>query len=142
MDKKALTAACGLDCFNCDIHESRLTPELAERIHERFGVPKENIACRGCRQEDGHHYHLPNGCATLDCAKRKGVTFCCECGEFPCALLAPLADQAAFFPHNMKVHHLCRIKAVGVEQWAEKEAAEIRRRYFTHPFVVGKGQAD
>jgi Protein of unknown function (DUF3795) len=68
-DKKALTAPCGLDCFNCHIYESNLTEELTELIHAKRGVPKEAIACKGCRQQDGKHYHLPQGCATLDCAK-------------------------------------------------------------------------
>jgi len=39
----------------------------------------------------------------------------------------------------MKVYNLCRIKAVGVEQWAAAEAAEIRQRYFKGKFVVGVG---
>jgi len=141
-DLKALTAPCGLDCFNCDIHESNLTDELAELIHVKLGVPKEGIACKGCRQQDGKHYHLPHGCATLDCAKSKGVELCSDCGDFPCLLLAPIADQAAKYPHNMKLYNLCRIKKVGLERWIEEEAGQIRKKYFTAKFVVGKGQAD
>ena len=81
-NKKALTAPCGLDCFNCHIYESNLTDELAELIHVKRGVPKEEIACKGCRQQDGKHYHLPQGCATLDCAKEKGVELCSDCKIF------------------------------------------------------------
>lgn len=141
--KKALTAPCGLDCFNCDIHENNLTPELAEMINTKMGVPKEEIACKGCRQKNGKHFHLPpNGCATLDCVKAKDVALCCECNDFPCALLAPIADQAARYPHNMKLFNLCRIKKVGLDCWIEEEAGQIRKKYFTSKFVVGKGQAD
>jgi hypothetical protein len=39
----------------------------------------------------------------------------------------------------MKVCNLCPIKAMGVDQWAAAEAAEIRRRYFKGKFVVGVG---
>lgn len=141
MDKKALTAPCGLDCFNCLIHESNLTDEFAESVHMRWGVPKEEIACKGCRQQDGKHFHLPHGCATLDCVKAKGVEYCCDCGDFPCAYLAPTADGAAHYPHNMKVYNLCRIKRVGLEQWIE-EAGQIRKKYFTGKFIMGRGQAD
>jgi hypothetical protein len=70
------------------------------------------------------------------------VAFCSECNEFPCVLLAPIADQAARFPHNMKLYNLCRIKKVGLERWIEEEAEQIRKKYFTGKFVVGKGQAD
>lgn len=141
-DKKDLTAPCGLDCFNCELYEDNLTDELSERIHSKMGVPKGEIACRGCREQDGKHFHLPNGCATLDCAKAKNVDLCCNCNDFPCAFLAPTADQAARYPHNFKVFNLCRIKNVGLERWIQEEAGQIRKKYFTHKFVVGKGQAD
>ncbi len=141
-DKKALTAPCGLDCFNCELYEDNLTSELSEKIHSKMGVPKEAIPCKGCRQEDGKHFHLTNGCATLDCVKAKGVDLCCNCNDFPCAFLAPTADQAARYPHNFKVFNLCRIKNVGLERWIEEEAGQIRKKYFNHKFVVGKGQAD
>jgi hypothetical protein len=141
-DKKALTAPCGLDCFNCEIYEDNLTTELAGWIHEKMGVPVEEIPCKGCRQQDGKHYHLPEGCATLDCVKAKGVALCCDCDDFPCAFLAPLAEKANFYPHNMKVYNLCRIQKVGLERWIEQEAGHIRQKYFKGPFVVGRGQAD
>lgn len=140
-DKTALTAPCGLDCFNCELYESNLTPALAEVIQSKFGVPQEAIACRGCRLQDGQHFHLPaEGCATLDCVKAKGVDLCCDCADFPCALLGPTADKAAQFPHNMKVYNLCRIKKLGLERWADEEAGQIRKMYFTGKFIPGKGQ--
>lgn len=141
--KKALTAPCGLDCFNCELHESNLTPKLAEMINTKMGIPIEEIGCKGCRQQNGKHFHLqPEGCATLDCVKAKGVALCCECDDFPCAFLAPTADQAARYPHNMKVFNLCRIMKVGLERWIEEEAGQIRKKYFTGKFIVGRGQAE
>jgi len=139
-DKKALVAPCGLDCFNCEIHESNLTDKFAGIFHAKWGVPKEEIACKGCRQQDGKHFHLPQGCATLDCAKAKDVALCCDCDEFPCALLAPVANHAAQYPHNIKLYNLCRIKKIGLDRWIEEEAKTIRKNYFTKNFVVGKGQ--
>ena len=141
-DKKVLTAPCGLACFLCDIHEDNLTDEVAESMHVKFGVPKKEIACKGCRQQDGKHFHLPQGCATLDCVKAKGVTLCSDCNDFPCAFLAPMADKAALLPHNIKLYNLCRIKKVGLERWIEEEAGQIRKKYFTAKFVMGRGQAD
>lgn len=143
IDKKALTAPCGLDCFNCEIHEDNLTEEMAGFIHNKMGVPKEEIACKGCRRQDGKHFHLgPEGCATLNCVKDRGVEFCCGCSDFPCALLAPVAEGAGKYPHNMKVYNLCRIKKIGLDRWTEEEAGQIRKRYFTGKFVVGRGQAE
>ena len=142
-DKRSLTAACGLDCFNCDIYEKNLTEELAESIHLKSGVSKKDISCKGCRQQDGKHYHFPpDGCATLNCAGTRGVEFCCDCTDFPCEFLAPLADGADQYPHNMKIYNLCRIKKIGLDRWIEMEAGHIRKNYFTAKFIVGKGQAD
>jgi hypothetical protein len=139
-DKKALTAPCGLACFECDLYEENLTGKLSELIHQKLGVAKEEIPCRGCRAQDGKHYHLPpEGCATLDCVKAKNLELCSECDEFPCAKLAPVAAGATNYPHNMKVYNLCRIKQFGLERWVE-EAADIRKQYFTGKFVIGKGQ--
>jgi len=140
--KKELTAPCGLACFLCDIYEDNLTDELAESMHVKLGVPKKEIACNGCRKQDGKHFHLPQGCATLNCVKAKGVQFCCDCSDFPCAYLAPTADKAAQLPHNIKLYSLCRIKKIGLDRWINEEAGQIRKKYFTGKFVMGKGQAD
>ena len=79
-DRQALTAPCGLACFLCDIYEENLTSDLAELIHQQLGIPVEAVACKGCRAQDGQHYRLPpEGCATLDCVKAKGVALCCDC---------------------------------------------------------------
>lgn len=141
-DQRELTAPCGLDCFNCELYEKNITDKLARLIHEKLGVPEKEIACKGCREQDGAHYHLPaDGCATLDCAKARGISLCCDCSDFPCALLAPTADGAARYPHNMKVYNLCRIKKVGIDRWIE-ESGTTRQKYFKGKFVVGKGQAE
>ncbi|MDD5170567.1 MAG: DUF3795 domain-containing protein, partial [Syntrophales bacterium] len=129
------------DCFNCELYETNITPELTEMIYKKLGIPKEDAACKGCRKQDGKHFHLPpDGCATLDCVKAKGVAFCFECADFPCPFLAPTADQAARYPHNMKLYNLCRIKKIGLERWIGEEAGQIREKYFKAKFVVGKGQ--
>jgi hypothetical protein len=31
---------------------------------------------------------------------------------------------------------------IGLERWIEEEAGQIREKYFTGKFIVGKGQAD
>lgn len=141
-DKRALTAPRGIDCFNCEIYEDNLTNEFAEALHGKYGWPKEEIACKGCRKQDGKHVHLPEGCPTLDCVKAKGVELCCDCNDFPCSFLAPVADLAAIRPHNIKVYNLCRIKKIGLERWTEEEAGQIRKKYFTGKFVMGKGQGE
>ena len=141
-EKLALTSPCGLDCFNCELYAENLNDNLAGWIHEKLGIPEKEIPCHGCRQQDGKHFHLGSeGCSTLDCVKEKGFDFCFNCDEFPCAHLAPTAEGASKYPHNMKMYNLCRMKKVGMEKWFE-EAGKIRKKYFNAKFIVGKGQMD
>jgi hypothetical protein len=138
MNKTELTAPCGLDCFNCPIYEGNITDEIKRKNAAATGVNEEDIPCKGCLGQRGGFYWMPS-CATYECVMARGLRFCFECDEFPCSKLQPAVDGANFFPHNMKVYNLCRIKAVGVEQWAEAEASEIRKRYYQGKFKVGFG---
>lgn len=136
--KKELTAPCGIDCFNCEVYAGNITEETKAVMAQRLHLEPGKVPCKGCREQQGCRLHW-NSCDTLDCVRSKGVAFCFECGDFPCPMLQPAADGAAKYPHNMKVYNLCRIKSIGVDRWAEEEAAEIRRRYYQGTFVVGRG---
>ena len=136
--KRQLTAPCGLDCFHCEIFEDNITEEMKRMFASKMGKDPEEVACRGCQAEKGCR-HLGQPCATLECVDEKGLEFCFECGEFPCVKLQPSREGADRFPHNFKVFNLCRMKAVGVDRWAEEEAGLIRKRYYAGKFVPGTG---
>lgn len=136
MDYIQLTSPCGIDCFNCEIFEKNVTPELQNRLGSIFGKKPEEITCRGCRVSGC--LFIPYPCPTKVCVESKGVDFCCDCDEFPCDKLHPCADRADALPHNLKLFNLCRIKAVGLENWA-KETKAIRRKYFKGKMMIGKG---
>lgn len=138
LSKKELTAPCGIDCFNCDLYEGNLNEVKRKIFAEALKLPEDKVACGGCRAQGGCRLHWGH-CDTLDCVREKGVEFCFECPEFPCGMLMPCSDGAERYPHNIKLFNLCRMKEVGVENWAENEAAEIRKKYFKGKFVVGKG---
>ncbi len=137
MDTEYKVAPCGLDCFQCSWFLENLTDEFIEKESERLAIPQEDVGCKGCRGERGKCYWAQGDCATWACVQKRGVTYCFECEEFPCDLLAPSA-KGADFPHNMKVYNLCRMKAKGIDVWMN-EAAQIRKRYYEGDFVVGKG---
>jgi len=137
MDKKYQTAPCGLDCHNCNVYEENITDEVKIKMAEYRKISPDEVVCKGCRVENGKCLYANGDCATWDCTQEKGVTYCFECDEFPCGLLAPTA-KGANFPHNMKVYNLCRMKLLGMDAWIE-ESAEIRKRYYEGDFVVGKG---
>ncbi len=136
--KRHLTAPCGLDCFNCELYEGNITEDMKQQFAAKIQKDPEEVACKGCRQQQGCR-HLGQPCETLRCVVDKGLEFCFECEEFPCVKLQPAKDGADRFPHNFKVFNLCRIKAVGVEKWADEEAKLIRRRYYAGKFIPGTG---
>jgi len=137
MDKRQMTAPCGLDCFNCDAHEENITEDYKAKMAAYRKVSPEAVVCKGCRPEQGKCLYAENDCATWACALKKGVEHCFECDEFPCSMLAPSA-KGAQYPHNMKVYNLSRMKLNGIDAWIE-ESADIRKRYYEGEFVVGQG---
>ena len=138
MDKKLLTAPCGLDCFNCLTYEENITEEWKKQVSQFLKIPVEDAPCKGCRGENGNCKFAPNNeCATWNCIQKKGLTYCFECTDFPCENLMPTKNGAEY-PHNMKVYNLCRMKYKGLDSWIG-EAAEIRGRYYNGKFIVGKG---
>jgi len=138
LDKRHLTAPCGVDCFNCTYYRGNITEQVTRNVAERTGLSLGDVPCKGCIDQGGHCPWFKS-CDTYDCVTRNGIRFCFECADFPCHRLQPAADGAERFPHNMKVFNLCRMKAIGVERWAEEESRDIRARYFKGTFVVGKG---
>jgi hypothetical protein len=136
--KRRLSAPCGLDCFNCEIYDKNITEEMKKQFALKIQKDPEEVACKGCRLENGCK-HLGQPCETLKCVEDKELEFCFECEEFPCVKLQPVKEGADRYPHNFKLFNLCRMKAVGVEKWAEEEAKLIRQRYYLGKFIPGSG---
>lgn len=124
IDYARMTAPCGLPCFACYLHLAGRSEELRTLIAEAFVIAPEQAACMGCRNEGGRCAHLPIDCRLYPCAQDKGVQHCCECGDFPCDLLHPYADQAHLW-HNTKVFNLCLIKKMGLTVWAHEKAPKV-----------------
>jgi len=138
MDKKWLTAPCGLPCFICDIYEGNISEEMKQQVSNFLKIPIEETPCKGCRDEKGKcKFGDKNNCPAWDCVQEKKVNYCSECYEFPCVKLRPTKNGAEF-PHNIKLYNLCRIKLIGIDKWIE-EAEEIQKLYYEGKFVVGKG---
>ena len=134
----AQTAPCGLDCFNCELFEGNLTEERRAAFAARFNRPAADVGCRGCRTEGGCTF-LETPCPTRACVTERELQFCSQCDDFPCARLMPSRDGADRYPHNIKLYNLCRIQAVGLQRWAEEEAAQVRERYYHGTFRPGHG---
>lgn len=140
MDVKKQTAPCGIDCFNCELHEDVPDNDVRNGVAAHFNVPVEDVKCAGCRSTVCSILKLAGGqeCETRKCIEKKGVDFCYECSDFPCTMIMPMKEGADRYPHNFKLYNLCRIKNVGLEAWS-REAMGIRDLYFNGTFGIGTG---
>ena len=124
-----MTAPCGLPCLECYLYLAQFDDEMAETIAGVLGLSKSDVKCKGCRAEDGQCATQAMECRVYKCIEETDMKTCAECGDFPCEYLHPYSDQAMKL-HNTKVFHLCRIKNVGIEEWAKNEAGDIIDKYF------------
>ncbi|MDD5066762.1 MAG: DUF3795 domain-containing protein, partial [bacterium] len=95
MDHKELTAPCGLDCFNCPAFIAKDNERMRKFISRIKGLSQEEAFCPGCRAQNGTIKMLKRTepCKLYRCIQKKGLSFCCECTDFPCDHLHPYADQ-------------------------------------------------
>ena len=138
MDYRQMTAPCGLDCFNCPMYLASENEELRTAISKNIGIPFEKAVCKGCRNEKGTipFLGMTEPCNVYKCIEKKGLSYCCDCSDFPCDHLHPYADKASLLPHNTKVFNLCLIKKMGLEAWAETKAKSVKDTYFKGGFKI------
>jgi hypothetical protein len=87
-----MIAVCGIECYRCDILQASNDRKMAQNIVDWFkkerneNIELEAIRCSGCRGDKAQHWSP--GCWILKCCvDTKGLEFCYECDEFPCAKL-------------------------------------------------------
>ena len=121
VDKK-LAAVCGLPCEACTMYiASTDDPARLKMFAARYQLPEEEIKCFGCRSEK----RTPScdRCKMCSCAAERGVEFCVECAEYPCADIKKFQSE---MPHRIELwDDLEQIKNAGCENWLKT----IRENY-------------
>lgn len=119
---KMTSAVCGLFCPSCTVFiGTKEDPERLKRLAITLNQTVEETHCHGCRSE--HKTAYCQNCTMVECARQKGIEFCGECEEFPCAEIKTFQGLK---PHRLDLwqsHQ--RIRDVGYEQWAD----EMREHY-------------
>ena len=112
---KRLAAVCGLFCPACAAFiGTNEDPERLKAAAGRLQRAVEELQCHGCRSEK-RSFFCNEHCKMANCATEKGVDFCGECVEYPCAELKVFQTQA---PHRIELWKFQeRIKEVGYEKW-------------------------
>jgi len=134
-----MTAPCGMSCFNCKMLQAKDDLDLRKKAAEKFNLEFDEAYCEGgCRGLDGKGSitGLDKACALYKCTKEKNVTFCYECGDFPCEHLHPYSKNSIRMMHNLKIFNLCLIKEMGLEEWATQKSTRFLNEYCTRKWVL------
>ncbi len=89
---------CGYRCHLCPARseDPKVRQKLVDGWRKLFGhesYTAESVKCSGCK---GSGSIADKTCKARPCAKAKGVEFCADCGDFPCANLRPLINSIFF----------------------------------------------
>ncbi len=119
---KSCAAVCGLFCEACSLYiGSTEEPERLEYIAREYNMTVEEMRCLGCRSEKLSQFCL--NCKFVECAAGKGIDFCVECDEFPCAELKEFQCARA---HRIELwEDFAMIKELGCAAWLE----QVRQKY-------------
>ena len=101
-----IAGICGLFCGTCPSYPEKCEGCLSGRVADH---------CVECRP------------GFRACAKEKGVTWCFECGDFPCPRLEafiPVHVENGVVHHENVITDLQLMREVGVQQWVDKQAKD------------------
>ena len=140
MENKDRFAYCGIDCDACNKHSKEIREgaiKLKAGLDEKIGVAgAEKIRSRIFELKNYEEFYgvlewfatqegiMNNGdcvkcrngggraiCEIRDCAKEKGIEFCCKCEDYPCDLLHPkMIEEGNRLISNKKMQSKKRIK--------------------------------
>ncbi len=114
------SGVCGMYCRACGLYlGSTEEPRRLAAFAERSGKPLDEVRCHGCQSDLVASYCRT--CKLRNCALGKGLTFCAECADFPCA------DFSAFAARDLTGQVLANCKAIrgqGWQSWYEGQALD------------------
>lgn len=80
----------------------------------------KELTCHGCKTSVRAVYCAR--CPIRACAVARGVEFCFQCGDYPCAKLLAFRDDE--HPHHSAVlRNLERLREVGLDRWLDEQVA-------------------
>ncbi|MBM4236907.1 MAG: DUF3795 domain-containing protein, partial [Euryarchaeota archaeon] len=119
-----LAGYCGLYCGNCDVFRAweERDAEFLKSEAEEDHIPVEEVKCEGCKSDEVMYWCRK--CEIKRCASEKGIDFCCECLEFPCALI--LRFQRSQPHHGPVLANMRAIEDEGIDVWLNNQNTRWR----------------
>ena len=110
-------APCGIYCGACETLHAFREGRLEEHA-KLCGEDPALLKCAGCKTDVNATYCV--GCHFRDCSRDKGIEFCFECEDFPCAKLVAFRNDEC--PHHSSVlKNLETIREKGVDEWLKEQ---------------------
>ncbi|MCF8043329.1 MAG: DUF3795 domain-containing protein [Desulfarculaceae bacterium] len=117
-----LVGICGLYCGDCPYYlAGRLgDEEQLAALSRKTGLPIEDIQCDGCLSERVFRdcRECKHGFRT--CAAQRLVTWCFQCGEFPCNRLREFSKEHVvngICHHQQVIEDLEYLRGKGTKDW-------------------------
>jgi len=115
-------AYCGIYCGACPVLAANVKGTLEEKA-KAWDMAAKDIVCLGCKSRTVATYGKTE-CVLRLCARDRGLEFCSDCEEYPCASFQTF--QRDRFPHHtLTAPNQAAISECGVEVWL----ADQRKRW-------------
>jgi hypothetical protein len=102
-------AYCGLYCGACPVF-------IATRESGSLSADDgASLSCSGCRSDECAPWCLE--CSLKKCARKRGLAFCGECADYPCADYSGFRDAPPYPYHAECPGYLKDIAALGTAGW-------------------------
>jgi hypothetical protein len=101
-----LFSACGLNCGLCP----------------RFHADGKS-RCPGCGAAD-FSLNRPS-CGALSCCRKKGLEYCCQCREYPCAKYEGADEADSFITHKNQFRDMKKAATYGIDAYAAELEQKI-----------------
>ena len=133
MEKDAwkLVGICGIYCGACPSYLAWHNNDMAEleRRARNRGFTLEEVRCEGCHSDKVMPTCIECRHGFRQCAKEHGVTWCFECGDFPCQRLEEFKDihiEHGISHHEHLVDELAYMREHGMGAWLQKQERDGR----------------
>jgi hypothetical protein len=162
-ETRGLIGYCGAYCGECGILKGRIIAivardlkELIESYHYPDWLPKfggidfnfeefQKGLDYFTREKSGCYTQVPckegcgvPGCKMKECAKKKEIEYCFECGEFPCPTAKEHCLQFGEESYHAMIIEHEEFRKLGIDAWtkahqqrAEKGYCSSTRKYYT-----------
>ena len=120
MDRFKSDTYCGIYCGACSVAmygKTGLTDDFTACLGS---LPKEGIACSGCKSDT--LYPGCRICGLRSCALGKNIEHCIYCSDYPCKSYRAWQRAAKLLPHVQEAaESLEAIKRDGVDHWLDSQ---------------------